>query len=673
MVQQIITIGAPGAGFGDKANIWAGKDNANFTELYAAVAALSGSSGLSMVNAKVGFGATGDNTTDDWAAIQAAIDYAIDNSIYTVYLPEGRYKISKTLQLGYGTSSYQFTSIRLLGAGNADTAVPDRPFTHIIPTFVDKPVINIQGARYTVIEDLCIKGSVPIGNFMDAALSSKSNPANYVPAGAQDNSKTPFCGICIDGYSGTIPASLPYPTPTYPSFVGSGGANQYGKAFSSGIFIRNVQILDTLIGVMCQPNSSSNGDFLKIQDCAINNQKVAVAWGNAQARSNDMVNINCNNVYCAFSGTRYGQAIGQMNGHWDNLHINGCYRIFELAEGWTAPFTVNNLFGELTTLLGDHPGKISGGIMDFKQARTSAGAFIEERREPISVGQGIFENFKLSYRSGLFLFTDSTQFINCVTGSDAGAPAPTGSLALALDAIDNYFYIWDHNGGDAFPRAFINQMNSEMGGNNNIWSRGQRNGWIEYEMPVIAQFHNVQSWSSPSLGTQGTPAGATLNVTTDSYVEPGDLFISQNANTTGHIFYCDSIVGTAAVLKALCGYTFDGTNYSMINATLDPNWVYVPRGVLDFADDQNIYFSTTVGSPTLNLVNSLNAAVSVPAGVTTKSKPLWYAKDVTLLRERIPFPSKTRISSIGATSLTMTANALVTGIWLYGPGIKRLA
>src|SRR5271169_3280149 len=45
------------------------------------------------------FGATGNGTTDDTAAIQAAIDYASAHNSSAVYCPVGTYKVSSTIWL----------------------------------------------------------------------------------------------------------------------------------------------------------------------------------------------------------------------------------------------------------------------------------------------------------------------------------------------------------------------------------------------------------------------------------------------------------------------------------------------------------------------------------------------------------------------------------------------
>lgn len=59
------------------------------------------------------FGAVGDGVTDDWEAIQSAINYAHDNKIGEVYI--GRHKISKPLYL-WGAKDFRHdTAVRLKG------------------------------------------------------------------------------------------------------------------------------------------------------------------------------------------------------------------------------------------------------------------------------------------------------------------------------------------------------------------------------------------------------------------------------------------------------------------------------------------------------------------------------------------------------------------------------
>jgi len=68
------------------------------------------------------FGAVGDGSSDDTAAIQAAIDYARSNLVGYVSLPAGTYKITKPLYL-YGSDNYIRGGVSLRGAGVQATRI----------------------------------------------------------------------------------------------------------------------------------------------------------------------------------------------------------------------------------------------------------------------------------------------------------------------------------------------------------------------------------------------------------------------------------------------------------------------------------------------------------------------------------------------------------------------
>jgi len=81
---------------------------------------------------------------------------------------------------------------------------------------------------------------------------------------------------------------------------------------------------------------------------------------------------------------------------------------------------------------------------------------------------------------------------------------------------------------------------------------------------------------------------------------------------------------------------------------------------------------TAAASPTIEFVNAAGTAVTTPAALTLKSKPLWVGISPVYTANTLPFPANTAIALIGANTLTMSADALTAGTWAYGPGIKRL-
>ena len=92
------------------------------------------------------FGAEGDNITDDTESIQTAINYAHENGIEGVYIPNGEYKITKPLILHF--------NLKLKGAGSTKTYF-------IVGDINDYVVIYGDGYSYGdskgEITNLCIK------------------------------------------------------------------------------------------------------------------------------------------------------------------------------------------------------------------------------------------------------------------------------------------------------------------------------------------------------------------------------------------------------------------------------------------------------------------------------------------------------------------------------------
>jgi len=125
-----------------------------------------------------GYGAVGDGTTNDTAAIQAAIDACKSAGGGTVYFPKGSYKVS-TLNIGV-TGGGNTSSIRLAGPGWGITATA--PAARLVATGSAGygPVLKIHNAHSIVVENLAIDG----GNLATACLviehdTTDTSPASY--------------------------------------------------------------------------------------------------------------------------------------------------------------------------------------------------------------------------------------------------------------------------------------------------------------------------------------------------------------------------------------------------------------------------------------------------------------------------------------------------------------
>ena len=329
------------------------------------------------------FGAVGDGVTDDTAAIQNAINYAIYFSSGTldlvtsgmkVFLPRGTYKTTDTLHLGYGVNGY--TSIVFEGECqygiDASTIL-----SGIAPTFNDRPAINIQGGRNVSVRRIVVVGvnySWLETNYN--SITDRSVVANwYGPniSAANNTRNAPYCGICIDAYSNAAPA-IPYPPVTYPAFLGS--VSQYNKAYSSVTTLDEVSVHGFVVGLMVQPGNSpsaSQGDFVTVRDSNLSYNVVNYADGHADARNPNIYNTRLDNAHTAIDGRTYGSQVGQIAVNADGCSFDRVYQVFNIDLNGASvqgsySATLKSCYGEGLNCLGtvcvagSIPAAVAGGL-----------------------------------------------------------------------------------------------------------------------------------------------------------------------------------------------------------------------------------------------------------------------------------------------------------------------
>jgi hypothetical protein len=268
-----------------------------------------------------------------------------------VRLPAGTYKTSDCLHLGYGTS---FRSVVLEGEGYNYRGEPQFCGTTIKPTFSDRPAINIQGGRGTVVRGLSIIGvlkryieSNRLGSFDPAPTVDDTNPATWHDPGAhanQDARYAPYAGIAIDAYSGARPAT-PYPDVSYPSFLGT--VSQYGKSESSDVLIEDVYIAGFAVGVTNQPcDHDGNGDFTSIHRCQIEFCKWGISVGNTQSRNVHIQGLEASYVYTVLTNRRHGKQMGKFGGAVIDLSCFALINIVDFGSFYPQPVTFINLYAE---------------------------------------------------------------------------------------------------------------------------------------------------------------------------------------------------------------------------------------------------------------------------------------------------------------------------------------
>lgn len=271
---------------------------------------------LSEVVSVKDFGAVGDGVADDTAAIQAAIDWACYRNLPfntsqpvptngTVFFPAGKYRITDTIQVGYGEA---FRCVHLRGDGRSYLGENALKGTTVMADFNDRPAIAVNGGRSNSIVSMTVIPTSAQSNRTWIESQFLANPnvapsvddldaANWVPPSwpASASSRyAPFCGIAIDPYAGPRPA-VSYPDVTFPGWLNY--TTQYNKNFTSDVTIRDVEITGFAVACAIQPcDADGNGDFVKLEECQIYGCQYGVSIGNTQARDCSM--NNCSMARC---------------------------------------------------------------------------------------------------------------------------------------------------------------------------------------------------------------------------------------------------------------------------------------------------------------------------------------------------------------------------------------
>jgi len=326
------------------------------------------------------FGAPGDGTfdranpaassgTDVTARLQALFNYCIHYAKRPAYISAGIHVTTDTLHIGYGND---FIQLEVIGAGRRFRGETTQSgSTILLRDFdnepeeeemhrLDRPVINIQGGRSIAISSLAIAGY--LSRKIDArkmALSTfapevdDTDPAEWDDDdfAIADSRYKPYCGICIDGYSGTVDTGR-YPAPTRPAWV-LNGAVPYGKSETSGIKIEDCDIGGFTVAVMCNPSGSeAQGDFLKINDCVLHHCKYLVSVGVSQSRNVGIENCNCQLYYCAITNRTHGAQLGNLGGTILNTSLGTGIDLIDVQLGVAQAFTFQNCYCEAQWRIG---------------------------------------------------------------------------------------------------------------------------------------------------------------------------------------------------------------------------------------------------------------------------------------------------------------------------------
>ncbi|MDQ6723995.1 MAG: hypothetical protein M3Z01_07010 [Thermoproteota archaeon] len=263
------------------------------------------------------FGANSNNS-DNYTAIQKSINTCIKNNIRTVFLPVGRYKISKPLIILNSAGS--FCTLEILGESSFWDA---NQGSEIFPAFSNTFAIGIQNGKGCKIRKLKITGlfTPPFTN--DRKKFFNTSFENFKDGICRDSRFSPYSAIVIDPFTNL-------PTDKMPADGGYPGLNSYYglyKNFSSstgstGTEIEEMSINNFVVGICSSPNGvTRNAEITLINKIQFENCKLCISGGQDQEKANVVSNIFCwGGTHTIFGTDLYGGP--RMAGNWNIDHAN---------------------------------------------------------------------------------------------------------------------------------------------------------------------------------------------------------------------------------------------------------------------------------------------------------------------------------------------------------------
>jgi hypothetical protein len=302
-------------------------------------------------------------------SIQAAVDNAIKGKISNVFMPDGWYKISGPIHLGYGGGTVYtysgYSTVNLIGTGpqfGASIVVGGWAGVTIdARSFSNAPAIVIQGGRNSGVYNLSIMGAgrgtgaAPTALYETAihtntvSYDNISTPANWSfnTSAAGQTRYAPYAGIAIDPYSGTRPGTS-YPDVTYPSDTGI--TTQYGKLASSRTLIKNVSMYGFYVGVAIQPcDYDGNGDYTTVADSQLDGLVYGISIGNTNSRNVSIKDTQFGangGMHTVLTGDTNGRQTGYFGGPMTNISVRRAFQLFSFNLAQGGPMLFEDLYSE---------------------------------------------------------------------------------------------------------------------------------------------------------------------------------------------------------------------------------------------------------------------------------------------------------------------------------------
>lgn len=319
--------------------------------------------------------------TDNTAAIQAALNFGMQNGHSALRFPNGRFLVTDTLNVGWGDTFYE---LHLQGGIRAPYAGTAGGGAALYFNKTDRQLLSIHGARSVTVKGLALigrqKAYSEFAQWFTDVLSS--DPLDWLdprfqPSGNNSGgivSTAPFAGITIDAFAAAQPTAH-YPARTFPAFTGLSANYSAAYSLSSEVLIEDCDIEGFAVGICSGLVTLTQGDFIKMHRLIILAGVYGISINNGQSRNVECRNMDYAGFHTFFSGTNLGLGEGQIAGPLDNIGGGGCYQSFDFANlGFAGTLLITSHYFENQVRVGNFVGSgafstpviFSGGLWEFQ-------------------------------------------------------------------------------------------------------------------------------------------------------------------------------------------------------------------------------------------------------------------------------------------------------------------
>ena len=475
----------------------------------------------------------------------------------------------------------------------------------------------------------------------------------------------PYAGIAIDPYTGTKP-------------TGGYDNDSYGKPISRWVWIEDVVIRKFVVGIAgCPSDTTLNCDGVSIRDSLINRCMYGITTGHSNNKGWLIEGVDINTCMTAVDGVTFGKQTGyppQIVGG----SIYRCFYMFNVPLG-NGHFSCHGLYSEHNQAIG-HLGKsvtinrsagFYGCVFDFYNY---SGDLVDPNDPPlhlvtygpvhfsgcdIYLAQGTFNVGGLSDNDVTF---DNTVFLH--PGNDwADIPyiglSITGKPRVRLNGCAAYMlpaYVPSltpfeglntqlRRGAGALPtRLDLAATARELETADGTFQIQRNPDALDTGPYVITLSANTPSWTNNEMS---------VVIPSPERVLVGDVLawrtiarpLASNSTYDLPLVQVTGINGSTVTGIALCDHT-------QIDKTFNPGVLYI------------VYRPYVHGEPVFGDTNS-TTTVSNISSATAKFKVGDFINGAGI-------PLKTRVTAVGATTVTLSnaATATATGVYLYSERLR---